>query len=175
LHTQYIKKHLANDQKKEVLLFKQFLRGIGCYGAEAEIEGFSGYLCEILIIKYKSFQLLIEHAKNWKYGHKISLIDISSPDFETPLVFIDPVDSERNVSSAISEKKFDFFIKACCEYIKQPRMTFFFPKRIIPWDLNKIAKTVDKRHFVAVDRKRANRPHSQRDLINNAEQAVTQP
>ena len=50
-HTQYIKKHLKESQKKDVRLFKQFLKGIGCYGAEAEIEGFSGYLCEIMLVQ----------------------------------------------------------------------------------------------------------------------------
>jgi len=73
LHTKYVKQHLLESQKKDVLLFKQFLRGIGCYGAEAEVEGFSGYLCEILIIKYYTFRSLIADAQNWGYGHKITL------------------------------------------------------------------------------------------------------
>jgi len=58
LHTKYVKKHLSKSQRPEVRLLKQFLKGIGCYGAEAEIEGFSGYLCEILIIRYESFETL---------------------------------------------------------------------------------------------------------------------
>ena len=40
LHTEYVKKNLKEKQKKEVRLFKQFLKGIGCYGAEAQIQGF---------------------------------------------------------------------------------------------------------------------------------------
>ena len=59
LHTAYVTTHLRDDQKPEVRLFKQFLKGIGCYGAEAEIEGFSGYLCEILILYYHSFHELV--------------------------------------------------------------------------------------------------------------------
>ena len=73
LHTKYIKENLPDSQKPEVRLFKQFLRGIGCYGAEAEIEGFSGYLCEILILKHASFRKLIESAQNWKTGEKLTL------------------------------------------------------------------------------------------------------
>ena len=72
LHTSYIKKHLKESQKNDVRLFKQFLKGINCYGAEAEIEGFSGYLCEILILKYGSFRNIISNAKDWKKGTKIS-------------------------------------------------------------------------------------------------------
>jgi tRNA nucleotidyltransferase (CCA-adding enzyme) len=59
LHTKYVKEHLHESQKQEVRLFKQFLIGIGCYGAEAEIEGFSGYLCEIVIMKYGSFTYFV--------------------------------------------------------------------------------------------------------------------
>ena len=102
LHTKYVKLNLKEKQKQEVRLFKQFLKGIGCYGAEAEIEGFSGYLCEILVLKYGSFNNLIKHARKWKHGEKLSLTDNGFPSFDTPLVFIDPVDSERNVASALS-------------------------------------------------------------------------
>ena len=68
LHTKYVKKNLPESKKLDVRLFKQFLKGIGCYGAEAEIEGFSGYLCEILIIKYESFGNLLKNAQKWKKG-----------------------------------------------------------------------------------------------------------
>ena len=150
LHTKYVKQHLLESQKKEVMLFKQFLRGIGCYGAEAEVEGFSGYLCEILIIKYYKFRTLISDAQNWQYGHKITLQKGKTPNFSTPIVFIDPVDSQRNVSSAVSEEKFNLFISASREYIKKPRITFFFPNKIKPWTLKKIKKEWEKKHFIAV-------------------------
>ncbi len=150
LHTKYVKQHLLESQKKEVMLFKQFLRGIGCYGAEAEVEGFSGYLCEILIIKYSTFRSLIADAQNWGYGHKITLQKGKTPDFRTPIVFIDPVDSQRNVSSAVSEEKFDLFIKASREYIKKPRITFFFPNKIESWTINKIKKELEKKQVIAV-------------------------
>ena len=150
LHTKYIQKHLLKSQRKEVLLFKQFLRGIGCYGAETEIEGFSGYLCEILIIKYSTFQSLIINAQNWNFGKKISLKNGKIPDFDTPLIFIDPVDSERNVSSALSKEKFSLFIIACREYTKNPRITFFFPNQIKPWTINKIKKKIEKNHYIGI-------------------------
>lgn len=150
LHTEYVKKHLAQKQKKEVMLFKQFLRGIGCYGAEAEIEGFSGYLCEILIIKYSNFHSIIEHALHWQYGQKINLKKKKSPDFFTPLIFIDPVDSQRNVASALSEAKFDLFKKACIEYTREPRLTFFFPNDIKPWSLDRISKKLEEIQVIAI-------------------------
>jgi len=142
LHTKYIKENMPESQKSEVLLFKQFLKGIGCYGAEAEIEGFSGYLCEILILKLKTFKKLIKNSTGWEKGKKLSLTEGDFPDFDTPLIFIDPVDPERNVASAVSDEKFDLFIKACTEYLKKPNITFFFPNKTKPWPLDKIKSKI---------------------------------
>ena len=150
LHTEYVKEHLQESQKQEVRLFKQFLRGIGCYGAEAEVEGFSGYLCEILVIKYGSFRDLLQRARKWKPGEKLALSEDGYPVFDTPLVFIDPVDSDRNVASALSNEKFDLFVKACGEYLKNPSMCFFFPNKVKPWSLEKIRSEIEKEGFLYV-------------------------
>jgi tRNA nucleotidyltransferase (CCA-adding enzyme) len=150
LHTRFVKKNLNESQKKEVRLFKQFLKGINCYGAEAEIEGFSGYLCEIMIIKYKTFQQLVENVQYWRHGEILALEEGTFPNFETPLTFIDPVDPERNVASALSTDKFELFITACKEYIKRPRLTFFFPNKLQPWSREKIKKAIGTNVFVGV-------------------------
>jgi len=150
LHTKYVRKHLKEPQKKEVRLFKQFLRGIGCYGAEAEIEGFSGYLCEIMIIKYKTFQRIIEAAQQWRHGQILTLTKGAVPKFETPLIFIDPVDPERNVASALSNDKFNLFLTACKAYAKKPQLTFFFPNELYPWSLEKIKKEIGTDNYIGV-------------------------
>jgi len=144
LHTKYVKQHLEEKQKQDVRLLKQFLTGIGCYGAEAEIQGFSGYLCELLIIKFDSFHNLLGHVKKWKKGIKITLTDHPIPDFEDPLVFIDPVDKERNVAAAVVLQTFQRFITASNDYLHQPKKTFFFPKQTKPWSLDQIKKTLKK-------------------------------
>ena len=144
LHTKYIKRYLPDSQKPQLRLFKQFLKGIGCYGAEAEIEGFSGYLSEILVLKYGSFKKILENAQKWKFGEKLTLKKVDFPSFETPLTFIDPVDTNRNVASAVSKEKFDLFIKACKGYLKKPSINFFFPKKIKPWSLKKIKEEIEK-------------------------------
>ena len=152
LHTKYVKKHLREKQKQEVRLFKQFLKGIGCYGAEAEVEGFSGYLCEILVLYYKSFNNIVKNAEKWKQGIKLMLCNYKHPDFDTPLIFIDPVDSNRNVASALSKDKFGLFIKACKEYLKKPSVTFFFPKPIKQWSIEKISSEIKKQNcrYIAI-------------------------
>jgi tRNA nucleotidyltransferase (CCA-adding enzyme) len=149
-HTQYIKKHVKESQKKEVRLFKQFLKGIGCYGAEAEVEGFSGYLCEIMLVKYKTFQQVIEQAARWRYGEKLYLKQGVYPDYPNPLIFIDPVDSERNVASALSKEKFDLLQKACTAYQNQPRLTFFFPHEQKAWSMEKIKKELHEENLIGV-------------------------
>jgi len=143
LHTKYVKENIKEKQKGEVRLLKQFLKGINCYGAEAQIQGFSGYLCEIIILKYGSFEKTLKSAIKWKYGEKLALKKGSYPDFDTPLVFIDPVDSDRNVSSALIKEKFDFFIKASKAYLKKPKITFFYPNKVKAIDLEKIRKIIE--------------------------------
>jgi tRNA nucleotidyltransferase (CCA-adding enzyme) len=150
LHTKYIKENLPNQKKQEVLLLKQFLRGIGCYGAEAEIEGFSGYLCEILILKYGSFGKLLKSAQNWKKKEKLTLSKGKHPSFDTPLTFIDPVDINRNVASALTNEKFDLFLKACQKYLKKPSIKFFFPNDVKPWSPEKIKLEIQKQKYLYV-------------------------
>jgi tRNA nucleotidyltransferase (CCA-adding enzyme) len=144
LHTKYIKENILKSQKSEIRLFKQFLRGIGCYGAEAEIEGFSGYLCEIIVLKYGTFKEVLKNAQNWKKGKKLALSEGEYPSFDTSLTFIDPVDTNRNVASALSKNNFKLFVKACNEYLKKPNITFFFPNKIKPWSLEEIKKEIQK-------------------------------
>jgi len=152
LHTEYVKKHISDQQKQEVRLFKQFLHGIGCYGAEASVEGFSGYLCEILIIQFNSFKNLLSQSTTWKKGEKLSLLDETIPEFPEILIVIDPVDPKRNVASAISMETFERFQKAANAYLKNPSVTFFFPHPLIPWSLKKIRSTVQNQtyHYIGI-------------------------
>lgn len=148
-HTDFIRNNLPFRKRKEVRLLKRFLKGIGCYGAEAEIEGFSGYLCELMILKYGSFKNVLKNAKDWKWGEVIKLRDIDSPTFNDPLVFIDPVDPGRNVASAVSEDKLDIFKRACKEYLERPNISFFFPRPIEPLPDSEILKNLSG--FVGIE------------------------
>jgi len=142
LHTRYVLDTLSDNQRGEVRLLKQFLKGIGCYGAEAEVEGFSGYLCELLIIRFGSFDNLLLEAMDWSADVRLSLSKVSFSGFEGPLIFIDPVDKNRNVASALSTHRFDVFVKAAAEYVKKPQDSFFFPSEVIPWPCEKILEAL---------------------------------
>jgi len=128
-HTEYIIDNLDEYQKEEAILFKAYLEGIGAYGAKAEVWGFSGYLCELLILHYGSFKDIIKAASNWKPGKKIEMVE-GEKDFDDPLVVIDPVDPERNVASPVSMEKFSLFVLSSKQFLKEPKMTFFFPNDV---------------------------------------------
>ena len=73
LHTKYIQGHLRKDQEDEVLLLKKFMDAVGTYGSEFKTGGFAGYLCELLILKYGTFEKTLRAAQNWKKHTEIDL------------------------------------------------------------------------------------------------------
>jgi len=140
-HTDYIKAHLNQTLIGEVRLLKRFMQGIGVYGAEIKVGGFSGYLCELLVMKYGSFNQTVEAFAH--YSRRI-IVDIENVYverqnelpflFPEPLVIVDPVDKGRNVASAVQPQKLYEFISASQAYIKKPFETFFYPPktRLLP-------------------------------------------
>ena len=96
-HTRYVKEHLKEDQKNDVRLLKQFMKGIGTYGAEARTRGFSGYLLELLVLRYGTFKDVISAMAGWTNGTVLSLERAGAKRFNDPLVFFDPVDPSRNI------------------------------------------------------------------------------
>lgn len=171
-HTEFIIKHLRSEQHDEVRLLKQFMKGIGTYGAEIQVQGFSGYLCELLILKYETFTNLLRAAAQWKpelvlrlntnfeqTDNMITEMDLQNKSDlskklqikfkDEPLIFIDPVDEMRNVASALAKDKFNLFITAANKYLTGPSSTFFLPNEIKPLSiaqlqqqLTKVAKTI---------------------------------
>ena len=135
-HTDYIKKHLTASLLGEVRLLKRFMQGTGVYGAEIKVGGFSGYLCELLVLKYGSF---IETVQAFAAYSKRVIVDIEnfyaerqnelSLLFPEPLVIIDPVDKGRNVASAVQPEKLYSFVGAARAFLKKPDAAFFYPPK----------------------------------------------
>jgi tRNA nucleotidyltransferase (CCA-adding enzyme) len=130
LHTEYIKSHMNEEMKDEVRLLKQFLKGIGIYGAEGKVMGFSGYLCELLILAHSSFLDLLESASSWKnpcydIEHGLSEFELRKK-FDSPMIFVDPVDKNRNVAAAVSRTSLSIFIHYANKFLKKPSEKFFF-------------------------------------------------
>jgi tRNA nucleotidyltransferase (CCA-adding enzyme) len=131
-HTEFVKAELAPELRDDVRLLKAFMKGIGAYGADAKTMGFSGYLCEILIIRFGGFRKLLENASNWRYGIRLEIGEKTERKFDGPMTFIDPVDPNRNVASAVSQDNFALFIAAARAYLGEPSLQFYFPEPVMP-------------------------------------------
>jgi len=143
-HVKFVNANLKSPD--EVRLLKQFCKANRCYGADLKTQGFSGYICELLIIKYGSFLNLAKEAAKWRAGKLIIFNDVGdTKKFKTPLVVIDPVDRNRNVGAALSAESFYSFVKACNDFIKKPSKDFFFMQETKPYSLKEIAKEFNKR------------------------------
>ena len=135
-HTDYVKKRLNKTLRNEVRLLKRFLQGITVYGAEIKIGGFSGYLCELLILHHKSFTETLRAFA--AYTQRI-IIDIEGYYagrekeqrllFPEPLVIVDPVDKGRNVASAVQPQKLYTLVGAARAFLKTPNAKFFYPPK----------------------------------------------
>ncbi len=126
LHTEYVLSHMDEGQHDQVRLLKAFMEGIGTYGAEPNTRGFSGYLCELLVLRYGSFRETLAAAGGWKEGTAIAL-GRRGPPMIAPLTVYDPVDERRNVASAVHIDTMSLFIVAAAAYLESPSERFFFP------------------------------------------------
>ncbi len=145
-HTEYVLKHLPEEARDEVRLLKKFMKGIGVYGAEIKVLGFSGYLCELLIIHYGDFLKTLKAASNWRPVEIIDVAGVSRLSKKelldrfkgNPLIVIDPVDPMRNVAAAVSLDSFSKFVLAARKFLEKPDESFFFPPEKKPlsyWSL----------------------------------------
>jgi tRNA nucleotidyltransferase (CCA-adding enzyme) len=142
-HTKYILENLREEQKDEVRLLKKFMKGIGIYGAEPDTRGFSGYLCELLVLHYGSFRKVLEAVSEWKEGMSIT-VDKKGPPIISPLVVYDPVDQRRNVASAVHIDTFATFIVASKAYLSSPSIKFFFPVERKPYSREELQKLTER-------------------------------
>lgn len=109
-HTSYVMEHLEDPNQARLL--KQFCKGVGVYGAEQSTLGFSGYLCELLIIKFGTFMDALENISRWR---------------TEGLIIPDPVDIKRNVAAAVSQGKLRMLVRAARAFLNDPSLEFFFP------------------------------------------------
>ncbi len=132
-HSRWIDENLSEEQRKDVVMLKVFLRAEEIYGSSLKTRGFSGYLSEVLIAEYGSFENLVEAASSWNEteiidpeGHHERLPQELEEKFENDnLVVIDPVDPDRNVASVLSRENYSRFIYRCWRFRQNPGIHFF--------------------------------------------------
>lgn len=145
LHTRFMLEHLSATGKQQVMLLKRFAKGVGCYGADGRVRGFSGYLLELLILRYGSFDGVLTAAARWKSGQRLCISAPGENKFTSPLIFYDPVDLRRNVASAVSADRMGLFCQAAREYLAAPDERFFFPEPLTVHSAEDIAARMDAR------------------------------
>ena len=143
-HNRYVVSRIAGLED-EVLLLKQFLKGIGVYGSELKTGGFSGYLAELLVILYRSFPAVLRAASLWRPKALLELEGKGTKLHDEPLTVVDPVDPNRNVAAALTLDKMLLFSAAARSFLARPRLDFFFPPEHEPFSDEKVQSRMDAR------------------------------
>ncbi|MBN1941505.1 MAG: CCA tRNA nucleotidyltransferase [Candidatus Diapherotrites archaeon] len=155
-HNRYLKKRIEDKHKPQIRLLRQFLKGIGAYGAELKTESVPGYVVELLILKHGAFAKAIKAIANWKQGHVIDIekqlpAKKAREKFDSPLIIIDPVDKNRNVAAALSERQFNRIVFAANAFLKKPSLKFFFPKKIESYSIEKVRQILEKKELIGIE------------------------
>ena len=125
-HTKYVSIRITGKED-DVLLLKQFMKGVNVYGSELKTGGFSGYLTELLVLCYGSFAAVLQAASTWRPGQRLDLEGHAAVRHNEPLIVVDPVDPRRNVAAALTLDKMLQFAGAARSFLAEPKLDFFFP------------------------------------------------
>ncbi len=131
-HTLYMVDKLSHEQKNQVRVLKQFLKSLQIYGAEISTEGFSGYVCEVLILKFGTFLSTVKFFSTYIYDKMIIRIDenVSTAEkcyemHDSFIVILDPIDQKRNLGSAISTGSVATLVLASRKFLADPNANYF--------------------------------------------------
>lgn len=130
-HTKYMIEHLDEYKKNQVRLLKKFLRSLGIYGAEISTQGFSGYVSEVLILKFGSFLSTLKFFSNYTFEQNVIYITSLTPNydpikkFNSFMIILDPVDENRNLGTAISSYSCSTLIQGSRKFLMNPTDRFF--------------------------------------------------
>lgn len=156
-HNEYLLGKLDERLRNEIRLLRQFLKGIKCYGADLKVSSVPGYVVELLILNYGSFEEVIKNVARWASREIIDVEGLYQDKSELlrkfiePLVVVDPVDKNRNVAAALSHNQYSRFIVAARAFLKKPSINFFFGKRLKPFNAKKLKEIFSKTEFVGIE------------------------
>ena len=149
LHVEWVKKNSTEKLRDEIRLVKAFCKAQDCYGAESYIKGFSGYVLEILTIKYGRFVNFIKNVSKWKskelIGNKEHIKKLNKSKTQSPLILIDPVQFDRNAAAALSKEKYQKLISSAKQFLKNLDKSFFQKKK---FDIKEIKKKAGKNKLI---------------------------
>ncbi len=143
-HSDFVRNNLTSDQKNDVRLLKQFFKVCHSYGDKSAVGkiGFIGYSTELLIYYYQDLINLFESFNELdkkpldyfnRNSEELSKIVHFQNDY---LIIIDPIDKNRNVASAISERAYKYCNQRILEFLEHPNKMFFKIKPFSEIDLS---------------------------------------
>jgi tRNA nucleotidyltransferase (CCA-adding enzyme) len=151
-HTEYIRSHLNDVKRDEVRLMKAFLRAIQAYGADIKTGGFSGMLCETLIVSYGAFRKVVTDFSEWCEDRFIDVENCYEGRggevhrvFREPLVVIDPVDKGRNLGAAVRRDQLWNFVGASRQLLTKPSPSQFADRRTKPVTASQYRNLIKRR------------------------------
>ena len=124
-HTEFMSEKLTGSMKDDIRILKCFLKINGMYGAEIAKQGFSGYVCEVLVYYLGSFENVLKKISKLKNNE---MVGESPRKFDSPLVIIDPIDRNRNLGAAISIQNVTNFILIARNFLKENSISYFKEK-----------------------------------------------
>ena len=132
-HGRFIRNNLTKDQKNDVRLLKQFFKANHSYGDKSSVGrgGFIGYSSELLIYYYDTIDNLFENFDKLAstpldfYKREMKTLKEVNHFQNDYLMIIDPIDKNRNVASAISEKAYKYCNHRIREFLKNPKKEYF--------------------------------------------------
>ena len=124
-HTEFMSEKLTGSMKDDIRILKCFLKINGMYGAEIAKQGFSGYVCEVLVYYLGSFENVLKKISKMKNNE---MIGESPRKFNSSLVIIDPIDRNRNLGAAISIQNVTNFILIARNFLKKNSISYFKEK-----------------------------------------------
>ncbi len=147
MHADFMSKRLSERQRDEVRLLKRLLDVHDIYGAEIAIGGFSGYLCELLILHYGSLAKLLDAAATFRLPLVLDPKGKAAPDgaelvkkFNSQFVVLDPIDSNRNVAAGVSVESLARFSIIAREFVAKPSIRSFHVRSPAPEDSGRLLR-----------------------------------
>ncbi len=152
-HQEYLAARESPSIVTQVRLAKQFLRTLGVYGSEAKTEGFSGYLTELLVLRFGSLRGLLDAARSWRLPVRLVEAGKEPPRLpsDVALILADPVDPHRNVASALSRRNLALVVLSAGAYLARPSARWFEPHPPAPLErAEALRRIADRSSHVAV-------------------------
>ena len=155
-HGRFIKNNLSQDQKNDVRVLKQFFKANHCYGDKSAVGkvGFIGYSAELLIHRYGNLQNLFSNFTTLKdnpidfYNRPVNELQKIQHFQNDYIIITDPVDKNRNVASAISEKAYKYCKQRIKEFLDNPEKNYFLIEKIPEIDITAIDSSLAEKIFI---------------------------